>query len=97
MRSIEDTIIMTWAIFKELFQNKYFTAPVRAMKMNEFIQLRQETMTVGEYIRKFEQLSRFATHMVNIDVLKVERFLEGLRPELYRDVNMAGIQGVTYS
>ncbi|XP_022859888.1 uncharacterized protein LOC111380532 [Olea europaea var. sylvestris] len=42
-------------------------------------------MTVGEYIRKFEQLSRFATHMVNIEVLKIERFLEGLRPELYRD------------
>ena len=35
--------------------------------------------------------------MVNTDALKVERFLEGLRPELYRDVNMAGIQGVTYS
>ena len=97
MRSIEDITVMTWDRFKDLFQNKYFTAPVCAIKMNEFIQLRQGTMTVGEYIRKFEQLSRFATHMVNTDALKVERFLEGLRPELYRDVNMAGIQGVTYS
>ena len=54
-------------------------------------------MTIGEYIRKFEQLSRFATHMVSTEALKVERFLEGLRPELYRDVNMAGAQGVTFS
>ncbi|XP_022856836.1 uncharacterized protein LOC111377914 [Olea europaea var. sylvestris] len=54
-------------------------------------------MTVGEYIRKFEQLSRFATHMVNTEVLKVERFLEGLRPELYRDVSMARILDVSYS
>ena len=67
------------------------------MKMNEFIQLRQGAMTVGDYIRKLEQLSRFAMHMISTDALKVERFLEGLRPELYRDVNMAAIQGVTYS
>ena len=97
MRSIEDPFTMTWERFKELFRNKYFTVPIRAMKMNEFIQLRQRAMTVGDYIRKFEQLSRFATHMISTDALKVERFLEGLRPELYRDVNMAGIQGVTYS
>lgn len=35
--------------------------------------------------------------MVNTDASKVERFLEGLRPDLYRDVNMGGIQGVTSS
>lgn len=47
-------------------------------------------MIIIKYIHKFEQLSRFATHIVNTDALKVERFLEGLRPELYRDVNIAG-------
>ncbi|XP_022867123.1 uncharacterized protein LOC111386870 [Olea europaea var. sylvestris] len=97
MSSIEDVNAMTWERFKELSCNKYFIAPIQARKMNEFIQLRQGGMTVGEYIRKFEQLSRFATHMVNIEVLKVERFHEGLRPELYRDVSMAGIQDVSYS
>ncbi|XP_022873148.1 uncharacterized protein LOC111392110 [Olea europaea var. sylvestris] len=97
MSSIEDVNTMTRDRFKELFRNKYFTAPVRAMKMNEFIQLRQGGMTVGEYNRKFEQLSRFATHMINTDALKVERFLKGLRPELYRDVSMAGILDVSYS
>lgn len=95
MSSIEDVSAMTWERFKELFRNKYFTAPVRTRKMNEFIQLRRG-MTMGEYIRKFEQLSRFATHMINIDTQKVERFLEGLRLELYRDVSTAGIQDVSY-
>ncbi|XP_022855287.1 uncharacterized protein LOC111376551 [Olea europaea var. sylvestris] len=37
MSSIEDVNAMTWKRFKELFCNKYFTAPVQAMKMNEFI------------------------------------------------------------
>lgn len=67
------------------------------MKMNEFIQLKQRTMTVTDYLCKFEQLSRFAEHMVSTEPLKVERFLEGLRAELYQDVSMAGLQGATYS
>ncbi|XP_022886988.1 uncharacterized protein LOC111402900 [Olea europaea var. sylvestris] len=40
MSSIKDVNTMTWDRFKELFRNKYFTALVRTMKMNEFIQLR---------------------------------------------------------
>ncbi|XP_022857898.1 uncharacterized protein LOC111378850 [Olea europaea var. sylvestris] len=97
MSSIEDVNTMAWDRFKELFHNKYFIAPVRTMKINEFIQLRQGGMTVGEYIHKFEQLSTFATHMINTKVLKIERFLEGLRPKLYRDVSMVRIQDVSYS
>ncbi|XP_022897285.1 uncharacterized protein LOC111410922 [Olea europaea var. sylvestris] len=49
-------------------------------------------MTVGEYIRKFELISRFATHMINTDALKVERFLEGFRPGLYRDIQKPKFQ-----
>ncbi|CAA0833369.1 Unknown protein [Striga hermonthica] len=79
------------------FRSKYFTAPIRAMKMNEFIQLKQGNMIIADYIHKFEQLSRFAEHMVSTDYLKTERFLEGLKPELYRDVCMAGIQESNYS
>ncbi|XP_022852518.1 uncharacterized protein LOC111374122 [Olea europaea var. sylvestris] len=97
MSSIEDVNAMTWERFKELLRNKYFAASVQAMKMNEFIQLRQGEMIVGEYIRKFEQLFWFATHMVNTGTLKEERFLEGLRPELYRAISMAKIQDVLYS
>ncbi|KAL2533446.1 Uncharacterized protein Adt_06797 [Abeliophyllum distichum] len=53
-------------------------------------------MTVSEYIRKFEELSRFAAHMVGTNGLKVDRFLEGLRPELNRDVLMSGIQNMSF-
>ncbi|KAL2518587.1 Uncharacterized protein Adt_14834 [Abeliophyllum distichum] len=53
-------------------------------------------MTVLEYIRKFEELSRFVTHMVGTNGLKVDRFLEGLRPELNKDVLMSGIQNMSF-
>ncbi|CAA0821425.1 Unknown protein [Striga hermonthica] len=97
IKCIEDVTTVTWDRFKELFRNNYLTAPTRAMKMNKFIQLRQGSMTVADYIHKFEQLSRFGEHMVSTDALKMERFLEGLKPELYRDVYMAGVHGSTYS
>lgn len=88
---------MTWERLREIFRNKYFMAHVRVMKINKFIQLKQGNMTVTDYLRKLEQLSRFAEHMVSTEALKVERFLEDLRPGLYRDMSMVGIQGVTYS
>ncbi|XP_051139078.1 uncharacterized protein LOC127256895 [Andrographis paniculata] len=50
VKNIEDVAVMTWERFKEIFRNKYFTAPIRIMKMNEFIQLKQGTMTVTDYL-----------------------------------------------
>lgn len=35
--------------------------------------------------------------MVSTDELKVERFLEGLRPKLYRNVRMAGTREVSFA
>lgn len=53
-------------------------------------------MSVGEYIRKFEDINWFTRrHMVETKILKVDQFLEGLRPKLRRDVQMAGIKGIT--
>ncbi|CAA0833371.1 Unknown protein [Striga hermonthica] len=97
VKCIKDVTTMTWGRFKELFRSKYFTAPIRALNMNEFIQLKQGNMIVAHYIHKFEQLSRFAEHIVSTDTLKTKRFLEGLKPELYRDVCMADIQRSNYS
>ncbi|XP_051117314.1 uncharacterized protein LOC127242023 [Andrographis paniculata] len=54
VKSIEDVAVMTWERFKEIFRNKYFTALVRIMKMNEFIQLKQGNVTVTDYLCKFE-------------------------------------------
>ena len=35
-----------------------------------------------EYVRQFDQLSRYAPNMVQIEISKVWRFLSGLRPGL---------------
>lgn len=52
---IEDVNVKIWDRFKYLFRNKCFIAPVQAMKNNEFIQLREESMNVREYSGKYEK------------------------------------------
>ena len=53
---------------------KYFLATVRHAKAQEFLELRQGTMTVMEYMAKFTELTRFADDYVAIDMAKVRRF-----------------------
>ena len=55
-----DLETMAWAEFHELFMGKYFLATARHAKAQEFLELRQRTMTVIEYVAKFTELARFA-------------------------------------
>ncbi|XP_057982371.1 uncharacterized protein LOC131167593 [Malania oleifera] len=57
-------IALTWARFKELFFKHYFSAMVRNMKMEEFMNLTQESLTVQQYATKFQELSRFAPFVI---------------------------------
>lgn len=54
-------------------------------------------MSVCDYIKKFDELSRFAPHMVSTNELKVNQFLQGLKAEIYRDIKMATGKGVPYT
>lgn len=45
---------MTWEQFKTIFIWTYFSNDTREKKAREFLDLRQGTMTMMEYIKKFE-------------------------------------------
>ena len=51
---------MTWAEFQELFMGKYFSDTTRHTKAQEFLELKQGTMTVMDYVARFTKLARFA-------------------------------------
>ena len=74
-----DLEAMTWAEFQELFIGKYFTDTARHVKAQEFLELKQGTMTVIEYVARFTELARFTDDYVAIDLAKVRRFENGLR------------------
>ena len=58
---------------------KYFPDTARHAKAQKFLELRQGTMTVMEYMARFTELARFSDDYVATDMAKVKRFENGLK------------------
>ena len=58
---------------------KYFSDTARHAKAQEFLELRQGTMTVMEYMARFTELAHFGDDYVATDMAKVRRFENGLK------------------
>ena len=78
-KTSRDLEAMTWAEFQELFMGKYFPNTTCHARAQEFLELRQGTMTVMEYVARFTELARFADDYVATDMAKVRRFENGLK------------------
>ena len=79
VRTSRDLQVMTWAEFQELFMGKYFPETTRHARAQEFLELKQGTMTVMDYVARFTELARFADDSVATDLAKVRRFENGLK------------------
>ena len=79
VKTSRDLEAMTWAEFYGLFMSKYFPATARHAKAQEFLELRQGTMTVMEYMARFTELARFGDDYVATDMAKVRIFANGLK------------------
>ena len=77
---------LQWTKFKELFLEKYFSLVKKNEKEVEFITLTQENLSLVEYERKFDELSRYAPKMVNTKKYKAKHFEVELRPNLYKAI-----------
>ena len=53
---------------------KYFPDTARHAKAQKFLELKQGTMTVMEYVARFTELARYADDYVATDLAKVRRF-----------------------
>ncbi|XP_057792547.1 uncharacterized protein LOC131009274 [Salvia miltiorrhiza] len=78
----EDRNVLNWKIFKEVVMNKYFPLSFREKKETEFFELKQGNMTIEEYERKFNELARFAPHLVDTEDKMIARFRKGLRIDI---------------
>ena len=58
---------------------KYFLDTARHAKAQEFLELKQGTMIVMEYMARFTELAHFADDYVATDMAKVRRFENGLK------------------
>ena len=78
-KTSRDLEAMTWAEFQKLFMGKYFPDTARHAKAQEFLELKQGTMTLMDYVARFMELARFANDYVATDMSKVRRFENGLK------------------
>jgi hypothetical protein len=67
--------------FRAAFRAHHVPQGVIKLK-KEFQDLKQESMSVNEYVTKFTQLSRYALHEVDTDEKKQECLLNGLNDGL---------------
>ncbi|XP_058216802.1 uncharacterized protein LOC131327674 [Rhododendron vialii] len=65
---------LTFPQFEALLLDKYFPTPLRLAKEQEFLNLKQGTMTVTQYAAKFEELSRYALTSIPTEDKKARRF-----------------------
>ena len=69
---------VTWLEFTAAFREFYIPIGALNRKLTEFLDLRQGSTTVMDYINKFNHLSQYAgTHVVT-DEKKRDRFYRGL-------------------
>ena len=54
---------VTWELLKTAFLERFFPREMKEAKVDEFINLKQGSMTVREYSLKFVKLSRYVTSL----------------------------------
>ncbi|XP_073121991.1 uncharacterized protein [Henckelia pumila] len=67
--------IATWAEFKSSFEKHYFPPALRQTKASELLSLRQGTLTIDEYQRRFFELLSFSPHIASSSETMHDLFL----------------------
>ena len=73
----------SWEKFKEEFEAQFLPATGRTRMYREFMDLKQEDMSVTEYETKFNALSCFGPELINTPLKKNEMFVTGLKESLH--------------
>ncbi|XP_073153925.1 uncharacterized protein [Henckelia pumila] len=89
-RSAVDMAILTWNIFKDLFYGKYFTVSTRTRLVREFLELLQGSMSISEYVKKFERVRYIVPMISGNAVEELKHFMEGLNASILCDIRLSG-------
>ncbi|XP_073133557.1 uncharacterized protein [Henckelia pumila] len=81
---------LTWNGFKDVFYGKYFTVSTRTRLAREFLEIRQGSMSIAEYVKMFER-GRYFVPMISGDPAEeLKHFIEGLNAFIRKDVRLSG-------
>ncbi|KAL5545288.1 hypothetical protein UlMin_009072 [Ulmus minor] len=76
VKMTRDVTVMTWADFVGEFNQKYYNSAILRAHQDEFMNLKQGSMTVIEAVNKFEQLSRVCPHMLRTEEDRLKRMMD---------------------
>ncbi|KAL0393200.1 UNVERIFIED_CONTAM: hypothetical protein Sradi_2542800 [Sesamum radiatum] len=79
-------ITLTWNDFLKEFADKYTPPVYKNHKKVEFLELKQNELSVAGYELQFVRLSKYALEEVSTDELKRDRFERGLRLEIQEKI-----------
>ena len=81
------SLTLDWSKFYHAFVERFMPESLHDDKALEFELLKQtEGMSVLDYDTRFNQLVKYASHMVMTNNMKAKRFVNGLREYLFRAV-----------
>ena len=69
---------VTWQEFTTAFREYYIPIGLLNRKLTEFLDLKQGSMTVMDYVNKFNHLAQYARIHVDTDERKRDHFYRGL-------------------
>ena len=76
MRPVDHRV--TWQEFTAAFREYYIPAGVLNQKLTEFLDLKQGSMSMIDYVNKFNHLAQYARTHVDTDEKKRDHFFRGL-------------------
>ncbi|XP_058765786.1 uncharacterized protein LOC131639301 [Vicia villosa] len=78
-----------WQHFKVAFLEKYFPNSVRTQKEQEFQNFKHGSMSVSEYVEKFEDLADYSRQAIYApdELWKIDQFMMGLRAHIAHSVS----------
>ncbi|KZV37522.1 hypothetical protein F511_09689 [Dorcoceras hygrometricum] len=82
----ETVALISWESFCAAFRQEYTPEPFYNNHEWEFDNLKQGSLRVTEYARQFSSLLSYVPHVANQERTERNKFLRGLRPELFRMV-----------
>ncbi|TYJ96574.1 uncharacterized protein E5676_scaffold791G00040 [Cucumis melo var. makuwa] len=79
---LNDAHMLDWPTFRGIFEEKYYPTTYCEAKRDEFLELKQGSLSVAEYERKYTELSRYCEMIVASESYRCRRFEIGLRFEI---------------
>ena len=85
----EGVVPTTWQEFQDAFLDKFFPLEMREAKVEEFMNLRQGSMTFREYCLKFNQLAKYAPDLVADNRASMSKFVTGVSSYVVKECRSA--------